>query len=38
MPYLIDKLTAMYVVVHENLRPQIRLTTLDKVASLLLEH
>jgi flagellar biosynthesis component FlhA len=36
--HLINKLTAVNIVVHEDLGPQIRLATFDKVASLLLEH
>lgn len=37
-PHLIDELTAVCVVLHEDLRPEFRLTTFDKITGLLLEH
>lgn len=36
--YLVNKLTAVNVVGNENLRPQLWLTSPDKVPCLLLEH
>ncbi len=36
--YLVDKLATMNVVADKNLGPQLWLTTLDEITSLLLEH
>jgi hypothetical protein len=36
--YLVDQLATVHVAWDKNLRPQLRNTTLDQVACLLLEH